>query len=84
MSGMKQSKNDYIDSVASGELKYFESIHDKIDIKLNGNIANVVGMTRTLASPFGIAKSWWKLKQEIVVEKIDGRWIIVSSVASTY
>lgn len=84
MTGMKQSKQDYINSVKNGELKYYESKHESIDIIINGNKAKVIGKTKTLASPFGMSKSWWKLRQDLIVEKIDGNWLIVKSQASTY
>lgn len=84
MTGMKQTKEDYINSVKNGELKYYESVHENIDININGDKATVIGKTKILASPFGISKSWWRLKQELIVEKIDGKWLITSSIASTY
>ena len=84
MTGKEQSKKEYIDSVINGDLKYFESIHEDIKIEINGDIAKVVGKTKTLASPFGMSKSWWKLKQDMVVKKINNEWKIISSIASTY
>lgn len=84
MTGMNQSKIDYINSVKNGNLKYYESIHESIDINIEGNKAKVIGKTKTLASPFGMSKSWWRLKQELIVEKIDNKWKITHSKASTY
>ena len=84
MTGFEQTKDDYIKSVQTKELEYFDVIHESIDVNLNGNIANVVGKTKTLASPFGAGKSWWNLKQDLIMEKIEDRWIIKHSKASTY
>ena len=84
MTGMHQTKKEYIDSVESGELKYFESIHETIDVRINGEKATVVGKTKTLASPFGMMKSWWRLRQDLELEKREGKWIITHSKASTY
>lgn len=84
MTGMNQSKNDYINSVKNGELKYYENIHESIDINIKKDKAEVIGKTKTLASPFGMSKSWWRLKQNITLEKIDGKWLITKSIASTY
>ncbi len=69
MTGMNQSKKDYINSVKTGELKYYESIHESINISINDDIASVIGKTKVLASPFGISKSWWRLKQELTLKK---------------
>ena len=84
MTGLNQTKQDYINSVKNGELKYYDSINENIEVSINGNIAKVVGKTKNLASPFGIQKSWWRLRQDITMEKIDGKWIIKKSIASTY
>lgn len=84
MTGMKQSKKDYINSVKNGELEYYKNIHESIEININGNKAEVIGKTKTLASPFKMTKSWWRLKQNITLEKIDGKWLITKSIASTY
>ena len=84
MTGLHQSKEDYISSVKNGELKYYDSIHEEINVTINGDTASVVGKTKTLASPFGISKSWWNLRQDMIMKKIDSKWIITQSVASTY
>lgn len=84
MTGMRQSKSEYINSVESGELKYFDLVHEDIDVSIDGDTAVVIGKTNTLASPFGMTKSWWRLKQELIIKKIDGKWKAVKSIASTY
>ena len=84
MTGMKQTKEDYLDSVKSGELSYFESKHESIDVNVNGDDATIIGKTKTLASPFGTSKSWWNLRQDLKAKKIDGKWILMYSKASAY
>ena len=84
MTGMKQTKEDYLDSVKSGELSYFESKHESIDVNVNGDDATIIGKTKTLASPFGTSKSWWNLRQYLKAKKIDGKWILMYSKASSY
>ena len=84
MTGMKQSKEDYIESVKNGELSYFETNHESIEVTINGNEATILGKTKTLASPFGSSKSWWNLRQDLKAKKINGKWILTYSKASTY
>ena len=84
MTGMNQTKEDYINSVKNGELKYYESIHEDIEINIKNNKAIVIGKTKTLASPFGMHKSWWRLRQDLELEKVEGKWVIKQSKASTY
>lgn len=84
MTGMHQSKQDYIDSVVNGDLKYYESVHESIEVSVDGDKASVVGKTKTLASPFGASKSWWRLRQDLKLEKRNNKWVIISSKASMY
>ena len=84
MTGKRQSKQDYINSVLSGELKYYESIHESIEVNIDGDKATIIGKTKTLASPFGFCKSWWKLRQDVLLEKVNDTWIIKQSKASSY
>jgi hypothetical protein len=84
MTGMTESKEEYINSVKNGELKYYAVKHDDIDIRINGTKAEVIGKSKILASPFGMSKSWWKLKQYLMLEKINGKWIFIQSKVSTY
>lgn len=84
MTGMNQSKEDYINSVINEELKYYDAIHESIDVSIEEDKAIVIGKTKTLASPFEIPTFWWRLKQEMIVKKINGEWKIIHSKASTY
>ena len=84
MTGMKQSKEDYIESVKNGDLSYFETKHESIEVTINGNEATILGKTKTLGSPFGSSKSWWNLRQDLKAKKINGKWILTYSKASSY
>ena len=84
MTGLNQSKEEYINSIKNGELKYYESNHENIEININGNEAKIIGKTNILASPFGMKKSWWRLRQDLKLKKENEKWIIKKSVASTF
>ena len=84
MTGMNQTKEDYIKSVKTGELAYFDSTHESIEVRINGDKATIIGKTKTLASLFGMSVSWWRLRQDLTVEKQNGKWKVTSSKASTY
>lgn len=84
MTGKNQSKKEYIESLLNGDLKYYELAHESIEVKIEGEYATLVGKTKTLASPFGISPSWWKLRQDISLKKVNGKWIIILSKASMY
>ena len=84
MTGKRQLKQDYINSVLSGELKYYETVHESIEVNINRDKATIIGKAKTLASPFGFSKSWWRLRQDVLLEKVNNTWIIKQSKASSY
>lgn len=84
MTGKRQTKQEYMNSVKTGELAYFESIHENISVNIDKEKATIIGMTKTLAAPFHSGKSWWRLRQDLKAEKIDGKWVLVYSEASIY
>ena len=84
MTGKRQLKQDYINSVLSGELKYYETVHESIEVNINGDKATIIGKAKILASPFGFGKSWWRLRQDVLLEKVNDTWIIKQSKASSY
>lgn len=43
MTGLEQTKNEYMNLVFSGELKYYEAKHESIDVKINGNKVTIIG-----------------------------------------
>ena len=51
---------------------------------VDGDRATIIGKTKTLASPFGFGKSWWNLRQDVLLEKVNDTWIIKQSKASSY
>lgn len=84
MTGMEQSKKEYMESVKTEELEYFESIHESIEVNIDGDYATIIGKTKTLASPFHSSKSWWRLRQDLEAKKINKKWVLTHSKASTY
>lgn len=84
MTGMEQSKKEYMESVKTEELEYFESIHESIEVNIDGDFATIIGKTKTLASPFHSSKSWWRLRQDLEAKKINKKWVLTHSKASTY
>ena len=84
MTGMKQSKAEYLRCVREGELKYFSAQPENIFVELNGLRGILTGQSKVEASVFGGSKNTWRLQLKFEVEKISGRWILKSGVASTY
>lgn len=84
MTGMVQSKQEFLQAVRQGTLNYFFASHENIDIQLKGCDALLTGDSLVLAAVFGGGKHTWKLRQTISCKKIGGSWFIEKSVASVY
>ena len=46
MTGMHQSKQEYIRAIAGGTLNYYSAEHEQMEIKVNGNHATLTGRSR--------------------------------------
>ena len=53
MTGMHQSKQEYIRAIASGTLNYYSAEHEQMEIKVCGNHATLTGRSRVTAAVFG-------------------------------
>ena len=84
MTGMHQSKQEYIKAIAGGTLNYYSAEHEQIEIKVSGNHATLTGRSRVTAAVFGGARHTWHLQLMFQLVKRDGQWQFTSARASTY
>ena len=84
MTGMRQSKGDFIEAVLNGTLNYYSAEHEDLPVEINGDAAVLTGQSYVAAAVFGGGRSNWRLQQKCSMKKIDGAWKITRSVASTY
>ena len=86
MTGMCQSKQDYIAAVLDGTLNYYSTEHDSVDVTVapDGDHATIRGRSRVNAAVFGGGRHTWHLQQDLKAEKRDGIWLLMESRASTY
>ena len=84
MTGMRQSKEQYIEAIANGTLNYYSEQTDSIDIAIAGDTARLVGQSRVSAAVFGGGKHTWRLQLAIKAVKRDGQWYFCGARASTY
>ena len=84
MTGMHQSKQEYIRAIANGTLNYYSAEHDSIDVEINGDRASMTGRSRVVASVYGGRKSSWRLQGDFTLRKEEGVWSFTSSRASIY
>ena len=84
MTGMRQSKQDYINAIMDGTLNYYSAEHEDLSVEINGDAAVLTGQSYVAAAVFGGGRSNWRLQQKCSMKKVDGAWKITRSVASTY
>ena len=84
MTGMRQSKAEYIRAIADGTLNYYSAEHEEMDITIKGNTATLTGKSRVTAAVFGGSRGTWRLRLRFTLEKQDGQWRFTESKASTY
>ncbi len=84
MTGMHQSKQEYIRAIANGTLNYYSAEHEQIDITIDGNHATLTGRSRVNAAVFGGGRHTWRLQLYFDLVKEDGKWRLTTARASTY
>ncbi|MBR7028594.1 MAG: nuclear transport factor 2 family protein [Bacteroidaceae bacterium] len=84
MTGMQQSREQYIEAIANGTLNYFNVQHEVLSIEIDGRHATLQGHSRVEAAVFGGGRHTWPLKLFFTLEKHDGNWRFISSKASVY
>ncbi len=84
MTGMRQSKAEYINSISNGTLNYFAATHEQMDISIDGDSALLTGRSRVEAAVFGGGRHTWRLQLRMKFVRRNGKWLISESSASTY
>jgi len=84
MTGMRQSKQVYIDSIMNGTLNYYTEETEQLDIQVNGDRAVMTGRSRVNAAVFGGGKHTWRLQLKFDLIKRPDGWKLTSAQASTY
>lgn len=84
MTGMVQSKNQYINAILDGTLNYFSARHESIAINVEGDAATLVGDSIVEAAVFGGGKGAWHLSLAMEAARQDGVWRFTGAKASTF
>lgn len=84
MTGMRQSKREYIRAIMDGTLNYYSATHEQTDITLDGDRATLTGRSRVTAAVFGGGRGTWRLQLRLELVRCDGRWLFTEARASTY
>ena len=83
MTGYVQPKAEWFNEVIKESMKYYSAEEVKNSVKINGNEAEVIAQNLVDASIWG-NRNTWRLQQTMQLEKRNGKWIILKSVATTF
>lgn len=84
MTGMRHSKEAFIQAVTDGTLNYSSARHQSIEVTLNGNEAELTGKSLVHAAVFGGGWHTWRLQLRCHLKRENGTWLITKATASTY
>ena len=84
MTGMKQTKKEYLTSIQNGTLNYFSGELEYFDAQISDDSAVIVGQSRVNAAVFGGGRHTWRLELNIKLNKKNGQWLMTEARASTY
>ena len=84
MTGMRQSKGAFIRAVEDGRLNYSSANHQRMDVEIRGDRAELLGQSVVHAAVFGGGWHTWRLQLRLELIRRDGVWKIAEALASTY
>ena len=84
MTGLRQSREAFLRSVADGTLNYYEAIHHDMPVEITGDTAVISGQSFVEAAVFGGGRHRWRLQQRITLKRKGDVWRMVESMASTW
>lgn len=84
MTGLRQSRDEYIRYILRGTMNYFSEEPVNLEPAVNGSSATLLAQSRVEAAVFGGGRHTWRLQLEMTAEKTDGVWRFTDAVASTF
>ncbi|WP_158727537.1 nuclear transport factor 2 family protein [Levilactobacillus enshiensis] len=84
MTGYVQPRAEWLRELRLGTMHYFSAVEDHVEMVATATGWHIVGQNRVTASIHGGGKHVWPLNTVLVVERLDGRWQIMSVVATMY
>ena len=84
MTGMRQSKTAFIRAVEDGTLNYYSANHQRLETKVSGDQAELIGQSVVNAAVFGGGPHTWRLQLKLKLVQREDSWRITEAKASTY
>ncbi len=83
ITGYVQPKEEWFSEIESERMKYYSYKEVKTSVEIFGDKAKFVGQNILDARIWG-SRNNWRLQQTMQLEKRNGKWIILKSVATTF
>ncbi|MCW3115005.1 MAG: hypothetical protein JWR18_3401 [Segetibacter sp.] len=83
LTGYVQPKQEWYAEIESERMKYYSYKEVKTSVEIDGDKATFVGQNILDARIWGTRNNW-RLQQTMQLEKRNGNWIILKSVATTF
>lgn len=83
MTGYDQSRKEWLEHINARKMRYFSSDELKVNVKMQGEEAQLVGQNFVRASIWG-AQGTWPLQMEIKVVRVVDVWQMKTAHASTF
>lgn len=83
ITGYVQPRSEWLNEVAKETMKYYVAKEVDHTIDINGHTADVTVRNMVDARIRG-SRNTWRLQQKMRLEKRNGNWVILFSVASTF
>lgn len=84
MTGVRQSKEDFLHSIKDGTLNYYSAVHEEIRVNLKGDTTDLLGRSIVNAAVYGGGRRTWHLQGDYALKKINGKWMFTESKVSIY
>ena len=83
ITGYVQPKDEWYAEIESERMKYYSYKEVKTSVEIDGDKATFVGQNILDARIWGTRNNW-RLQQTMQLEKQNGKWIILNSIATTF
>ena len=84
MTGMRQSRDEYIRYILRGTMNYYSEEPVKLTATVNGDYGTLRAQSIVEAAVFGGGRHTWRLQLDMTAKKKDGVWKFTDAVASTF
>jgi hypothetical protein len=83
ITGYVQPKKEWFSEIESERMKYYSAKDVKSSVEIDGDEATFVGQQLLDARIWG-TRNTWRLQQTMKLQKWNGEWIILKSIATTF